>query len=863
MSSEGSPVSADETLRLAALASYEVLDSGFDQELDDVVRLAAALCTTPISTITFVDSHRQWFKARVGLSFQETSRDIAFCAHTISHKQEFVVADATKDARFRDNPLVTGATHLRFYAGIPLLSREGNAVGTLTVMDTRPRSLTGDQIFALRVLARQTERWLELRRRVIEHSNDLERAITARMDAEHLYRTLWETTTDTVVISDATGTIRFASPSVLELLGYRPEQLVGQPLAVLQPVRYRAAHKHGFERYLKTGEKHLNWRSTEISAVRKDGSEFPVEISFSEISQAGERMFVGFFRDITQRKRTEQALFEQKEHAQATLKAIDDAVVVLDEGGLVDYMNPVAEALTLWSSRDARGRGHQDVLAFADGDGLATFGYGALPDDALVAIPLPGTDLQLRRRSAPAICVEGSVTRLSDREGRRAGSVLVFRDVTSRRRLEAQLSHQAAHDSLTGLLNRGEFERRLLAASEQQVSGESSNAMLYLDLDQFKVVNDTSGHVAGDELIKQIGAILKLHLRSTDTLARLGGDEFGLLLEHCPADRAIQIAETLRKAVAEHPFQWGDRVFGITTSIGHVHFSGASLVPSEVMSKADEACYMAKDLGRNRVHSYRSGDAELARRHGEMEWVALTRQALREGNFVLFSQDIFALSDTDCGRHQEILLRMRGASGELIPPMAFIPAAERYNLMPAIDRWVINSVLTILSARLREDASTVLGCYAINLSGASVSDAHLADDIVAALDATGVPGSCLCFEITETAAIGNLAHAILLMEQLKARGCLFSLDDFGSGMSSFSYLKKLPVDYLKIDGAFIRDIASDPIDRAMVAAIHQIGKLMGLKTVAEFVEDDQILAEVRAIGIDYGQGYGLARPVPF
>ena len=863
MSSEASPVSTDESLRLAALATYEVLDSGFDQDLDDVVRLAAAFCATPISTVTFVDEHRQWFKARIGLAIQETSRDISFCAHTIFQKREFIVEDASMDARFRDNPLVTGPPGLRFYAGVPLMSREGYAIGTLTVMDRQPRSLTSDQLFALRVLARQTERWLELRRRVAEQSHDLERAVTARLDAEHLYRTLWETTTETVVILDLSGIIRFASPSAVDLLGYRPEQLVGQPLSAIQPARFREAHQRGFQRYLDTGEKRLDWRSTETTALTKDGGEVPVEIAFSEIAQDGERMFVGFFRDVTERHHVEQALFEQKEHAQATLKSIADAVVALDQGGLVDYMNPVAEELTQWRSEDARGRGHNEVLDLADGSGLAPFGHGPLPDDALVAIPLPGNDLQLRRRRGPAIFVEGSVSRLKDRDGRRVGSVLVFRDVTSRRRLEAQISHQAAHDSLTGLLNRGEFERRLLATSQRPDLHEGRNALLYLDLDQFKVVNDTSGHVAGDELLRQVAAVLGLHLRSSDTLARLGGDEFGLLLENCPEDQAAKIAEELRQAVAEHPFLWGNRVFGITASIGHVHFDGGSFAPSEVMSRADEACYMAKDLGRNRVHTYRSGDEDLARRHGEMEWVAQTRQALREGNFVLFAQDIFALTDTGGGRHQEILLRMRGETGELIPPMAFIPAAERYNLMPAIDRWVINTVLSTLSARLRDDAATALGCYAINLSGTSVSDAHLADDISAALDATGVPGACLCFEITETAAIGNLAHALLLMQQLKARGCRFSLDDFGSGMSSFSYLKKLPVDYLKIDGIFIRDIASDPIDRAMVSAIHQIGKLMGLKTVAEFVEDDQILAEVRAIGIDYGQGYGLAKPAPF
>lgn len=857
------PQQSPETQRLNALADLCVLDTPEDPDLNDLVLLASSICGTPISTITFVDSARQWFMARVGLDIQETPRDIAFCNVTVMRGVEMIIPDASSDPQFRNNPLVTGPPFLRFYAGLPLVTLEGQVVGTLTVMDTVPRELSEFQMFALRVLLKQVVRWLELRGHLTAHQVSLHHALAARTRAERFYQSLYETTVDTVVIIDTDSRIRFASPNALELLQYTPDEMVGKPLSLIQPERYRQFHLEGMKRYLESGVKTMNWRSTEINALRKDGSEVPVEIAFSEMEQDGDRLFVGFFRNIEDRKKVERALFEQKEEAQATLRSIGDGVVVVDEMGRITYMNPLAEQFTLCSDEEARGRSHEEVLDFIDADGQKLFGFGPLPDNPHALTPLPGRQLQLKRSDGRSLYVEGSIARLSDSQGRRAGSVIAFRDITTRLNLEAQVSHQATHDALTGLINRGEFERRLRNVAEGGDTANRQHSLLYIDLDQFKVVNDTSGHTAGDELLKQVSVQLRLHLRANDTLARLGGDEFGLLLENCPVDRAIKIAEELRLAIAEHVFMWGDRVFGITISVGHVYFGGEAMALSEVMGRADEACFMAKDLGRNRVHTYNTSDADLARRHGEMEWVSRTRHALREGKFVLFAQEIVALNDKNEEPHLEVLLRMQGDDGKLIGPMSFIPAAERYNLMPAIDRWVISTVLDEINYRITQDSAAAIACYAINLSGASVTDAHLAAFVRDELARTKVPGHCLCFEITETAAISNLGHAILLMEELKLLGCRFSLDDFGSGMSSFAHLKQLPVDFLKIDGAFVRDIARDPIDRAMVAAIHQIGKLMGLETIAEYVEDDAIIRELKQIGVDFGQGYGLARPAPF
>jgi diguanylate cyclase (GGDEF)-like protein/PAS domain S-box-containing protein len=891
MTPDTPPILLDEGERLADLASFRILTTASEKDLDEIVALAAQICAAPIATITLVDSQRQWFKAKVGLSIEGTSREIAFCAHTLMQRDALVVPDARLDSRFANNPLVVGDPFLVFYTGYPLVTSGGSAVGSLAVMDRVPRELTSQQRFALRVLADQVVKWLELRRAVlrledavadreqtnanlrlaqsrleaeiVRKSEALDHAATGQARAEQLYTALWETTSDAIVILDRNNTICFANPSVRSLFLYSPEELVGQALAMLQPERLRAGHLAGMQRYLKTRKRWLDWRSTEAVALRRDGREVPVEISFSEIELGGETHFVGMFRDITDRKHAEQVIFEEKERAQTTLRAIADGVIVLDETGVVTYLNPTAEVLTGRSGTEAIGKAHTDVMVIEDAKGQSQDLFAPLPGEHVAAVTLADRAHMLRRPDGTSIPIEGNLTQLHDRIGQHAGTVVAFRDVSQWRQLTAQLSFQATHDSLTGLANRVELERRLGLALESAPKLGHVHSLLYLDLDQFKVVNDTCGHSAGDELLRQLGQMLRTHLRSQDMLARFGGDEFGVLLEGCPAMPALQIAEKLRQAITEFPFVWKGHTFSVGVSIGHVCFGDTPMTLGEILSKADEACYLAKDLGRNRVHSHQPGDEELARRHSEMEWVVQIRKALKEGRFALHAQQIFPLTDQPCSPHYEMLVRMRAEDGSLVPPMSFIPAAERYNLVPEIDRWVIGAVCRHLGEQIQRDPQAVPPRYAINLSGGSITDANLADYVRGVFEATGVPGSCICFEITETSAIGNLSHAIRLMQDLKAVGCQFALDDFGSGMSSFAYLKSLPVDFLKIDGSFIRDIADDPVDYAMVKAIHDIGQLMGIKTIAEFVENDRILVELRRIGVDYGQGYGLAKPEPF
>ncbi|WP_157981381.1 EAL domain-containing protein [Cognatilysobacter tabacisoli] len=881
----GAGPTRDEAERLDWLRRSDVLDSDEEREFDDIVALAARLCEVPISTITLVDEGRQWFKASVGLDVRETPRAIAFCAHAIQGSAPLMVPDALLDARFVDNPLVTGDPHLRFYAGFPLSPGGGATVGTLTVMDRVPRRLDAEQVSTMTALAYQAAALLELRLRlrrirdgeatlilaqlqleaqVEDRSRQLERTNARLVEAERLYRSLWETTTDAVLILDEGSHIRYANPGAEAMFGHAVGDLVGQPLALIQPERLRAAHVAAMQAYLRTGERRVSWRGVETVGLHATGAEVPLEISFSQIEIHGRLQFVGFIRDISERKRALAALLDERERAQSTLRSIGDGVITTDVDGRIVSLNPMAERLIGWTQAEAASRPAHVVLELLDEQGARRLPpleqWAAERGDGPLPFP-PGTLLQPRH--GPPVSVEGSLARLTGADARPIGWVVALRDVSQARRLAAQVEFQATHDELTGLVNRSEFDRRLRAVLDDGRARAAGSSLLYLDLDQFKIVNDTCGHIAGDELLKQLAGLLALQLDSGDTLARLGGDEFGVLMRERSADDALRVARSLLEAVGLFVFTWQDQRFATGISIGHVHFSGDGLTATDILSRADEACYVAKDLGRNRIHSYQPGDELQARRHGEMRWVGLIREALEQDRFVLHGQPIVRVAAAaEPPQHVEVLLRMRAHDGSLIPPMDFLPAAERYDLMPRIDRWVVRAAIAAAAEAVADDAARPAPLVAINLSGATLCDAGFAPFVRAELARAGVPASRVCFEITETAAIANLTSAVRLINELKALGCRFSLDDFGSGLSSFAYLKHLPVDLLKIDGVFVRTMASDPVDRAMVASINEIGHVMGLETIAEFVENDAILAELRAIGVDYAQGYALGAPQP-
>lgn len=424
----------------------------------------------------------------------------------------------------------------------------------------------------------------------------------------------------------------------------------------------------------------------------------------------------------------------------------------------------------------------------------------------------------------------------------------------------AKLSYQASHDMLTGLINRREFEARLERALSSAQHQAREHALCYMDLDQFKIVNDSCGHVAGDELLRQLTLHLQQEVRERDTLARLGGDEFGLLLENCPQDKALELAETMRKTVQDFRFSVGEKNFMVGVSIGIVMINHESDNVVSLLTAADVACYAAKDNGRNRIHLYQMQDSELAKRRGEMQWVNRIHLAIAENRLQLYFQQIKPLQNTEQeGLHVELLLRMIDEKGQCILPMAFIPAAERYHLMPMLDRWVMENSFRLCESYIAPDIGK-LQTWAINLSGASLSDASFVQYLKTYLKANPVLAQTLCIEITETAAITNLGAANMFIKELKLLGCRFALDDFGSGLSSLNYLKNLNVDYLKIDGAFVKDMADDAIDLAMVEAINKIGHQMGLLTIAEFVDSERVLFKLKELGVDFVQGNWIHKP---
>jgi diguanylate cyclase (GGDEF)-like protein/PAS domain S-box-containing protein len=449
---------------------------------------------------------------------------------------------------------------------------------------------------------------------------------------------------------------------------------------------------------------------------------------------------------------------------------------------------------------------------------------------------------------------------IPDDTGKPERIIGVVMDISERIRSDQHMRYLATHDPLTSLINRREFEHRLQTALARARSQNSQYAVLYLDLDQFKVVNDTCGHSAGDELLRQLSSLLSARVRESDTLARLGGDEFGVLLESCPLENARQLAEELRQAVLDFRFAWKDKSFSIGVSVGLVPITDNSLNLEQVLSAADTACFVAKERGRNRVHVHHASDGALAQHQREMEWVTRIHKAFEESRFRLQYQAIIPLAAAEEGLHCELLLQMQAAEGGLIPPMAFIPAAERYAMMPSIDRWVIEKAFEALD-RCKRIGPAVRMC-AVNVSVTSLNDEAFLDFVREQFVRFGVSPQTICFELAETAAIANLVQAQRFIRELKALGCRIALDDFGSGMSSFTYLKNLPVDYLKIDGSFVRDMALDPIDRAMVQSINHIGHVMGIRTIAESVEGEAALAHLRQIGVDYAQGYGIAKPAP-
>jgi len=569
---------------------------------------------------------------------------------------------------------------------------------------------------------------------------------------------------------------------------------------------------------------------------------------------------VGVNWDVTAQRSAEAELAQRNELLRITMASIGDSVITTDAKGMVTWLNPVAERMTAWTNEEAFGRPLSQVFHIVNEQ--TRFPTENPVDTCLKQGKIVGlaNHTLLISKHGEEFGIEDSAAPIRDAVGNVLGVVLVFHDVTEQRRMSGEMTYRATHDELTGLVNRAEFEVRLRRLLQKSHEDGSHHALMFIDLDQFKLVNDACGHSSGDLLLQQVSKLLGETVRSRDTLARLGGDEFGVILDHCTSEQAQRVAQQICDRMEEFRFLHDGRRFRIGTSIGLVAVSSTFATVAAVMQAADTSCYAAKEAGRNRVHLWFDTDQALRERHGEMQWTTRIEQALDEDRFVLYAQRITALEGDRHGIHAEVLLRMLGNDGDIISPAAFIPAAERFNLASRIDRWVLRNAVVWLE--LNGDQANI-NTLCVNLSGQSVGDRAFHRQVLDKLSSLP-PNICqrLCFEITETAAVTNLADAALFIEQVRAFGVRISLDDFGAGASSFGYLKNLKVDYLKIDGQFIKDLIDDPLDDAAVRCFVDVARVVGVKTVAEYVDRDAVLQRVRALGIDYAQGFHLHKPEP-
>src|SRR5579863_9118652 len=830
-------------------------DAALSEVLDSIVLLIESINSSFTAAVSRLGPDGQSFVEVVGKRMPERWRAVeerlqidirnGSSAAAVYLGRQVLVGDIERDAFWQRRRELAREAGFKAAWAVPIKSASGRVLGAVTVY--RPLAGTPQpadldlMVHAARLAGIAIER---------------RRSEAALRASEAKFRRLYERVLEGVYQCAPDGRLLEVNPAFVKMLGYASaEEIYALPgIAML----YRnPADRAEFERSLEThGEIH----NAEFVLRCRDGSQVVVLESARVVRDEEGRVaaYDGTVANITARKRAEQAMFAEKERAQVTLQSIGDAVIATDAEGRIEYLNPVAESLTAWSLAEARGQPLGAVLKLVNeltrepiGNSLAgVLGRGEIgtATDHTVLITRAGHEVAIQESAAP-IC---------DRHGRVIGAVVVFHDVTKERRLKRALAYQASHDALTGLINRREFDNRLHAALLSAQRGEGAYALLYIDLDQFKVVNDTCGHQAGDRLLRDVTGLLQSRVRATDTIARLGGDEFGVLLEGCSPEQATRIAEGIRQAIRDFRFVWGASALSVGASIGIVQIRAETENVTSVMSAADIACYAAKDAGRNRIHVYEADG--VSNRHREMQWVSRVTRAAEENRFELFFQPIVPLeADSTAPKFHELTVRLRDDGGGLVPPSEFIPAAERYNVMSVIDRWVVMRALELLGSRARRGETLPL--LAVNLSGTSLNEQSFVDFV---LQKVGDPqiARALCFEITETAAVTSLSNARFLMTELKQRGCKFSLDDFGTGVSSFVYLKTLPVDFLKIDGQFISHVAQDPINRSMVEAIGRVGRALGIATVAECVETQAVLDELRRIGVDYAQGFYLARPQP-
>jgi diguanylate cyclase (GGDEF)-like protein/PAS domain S-box-containing protein len=674
-------------------------------------------------------------------------------------------------------------------------------------------------------------------------------------DRDRLFADFARTLPEIVMVHD--DRILLANDSAASLMGLEPQQLVGREVADLVKPAYRALFRNTMAKRL-AGEQVP--RRLEIQFINGNESGLWVEAQSSSIVFHGHAAILTVARDVSHRKSLEVSLSRSKRQAQYTLESIAEGVITTDNDGRIDYMNQAAETLIGTNRDDAAGHRIGELFTLVDDADRRPLGDPVERSLAMRrrvnmgrrALMVAGDGEHEHSIEITASPIRGPGSSIS-------GAVVVFHDVGEIRGLTRQMSYQATHDPLTGLINRREFERRLDEAMDDAHAEEAVHMLFYMDLDRFKAVNDSCGHLAGDNMLREVATLIKTQVRDSDFVGRLGGDEFGALLIGCPIDKARQIATDVCNAIADYRFVWKDKIFNIGISIGLVEISHVSGTLQDVMSAADSACYVAKQQGRGKVHVYSARDEAVARERGDIQWLRRLQAALHEDKFTLAVQPILAMAGgVDSGPAMEVLIRLPNGHGKATDTAEFLRPAERYQLMPQIDRWVVNAALTaIASGEIRLPSGR--SC-ALNLSGQTLGDESFLSFVVEALDRSGVLPSSICFEVTEASILSNVQHAQRFIEVLHGIGCEFSLDDFGSGMGSFSSLKHLPIDYLKIDGTYTRNLRGDQVNQEMVMAMIKLARTMQFRIVAEEVEHQEDFDWLRDVGVDFVQGHFVEPP---
>ncbi len=674
---------------------------------------------------------------------------------------------------------------------------------------------------------------------------------------DRLFKDFARTLPEIVIIHDEK--ILLANESAASLIGLDSSQLIGREVADLVKPAYRALFRNTMAKRL-AGENVP--RRLEIQLINGNETGLWVEAQSTNIEFRGRRAFITVARDVSHRKSLEVSLSRSKRQAQYTLESIAEGVITTDNEGHIDYMNQSAEALIGINRDDAAGHRVGELFKLVDDADRRPLGDPVERSLAMRRrVNMGRRAVMISNDGEQEHPVEISASPIRGPGSSISGTVVVFHDVSEIRGLTRQMSYQATHDPLTGQINRREFERRLDEAVDSAHAEEANHMLFYMDLDRFKVVNDSCGHLAGDNMLKEVAGLIKEQVRDSDIVGRLGGDEFGAILIGCPIEKARQIATDICNAIADYRFVWQDKIFNIGISIGLVEISHVSGTIQDVMSAADSACYVAKQQGRSQVHVYSARDEAIARERGDIQWLRQLQSALHEDSFELAVQPIIAMrGGVESGPAAEVLIRLPDGRGRSADTAEFLRPAERYQLMPQIDRWVINATLAAISSG---DIKVPSGrnC-AINLSGQTLGDESILGFVVDALDRTGVAPSTICFEVTESAILSNVQHAQRFIEVLHGIGCEFSLDDFGSGLGSFSSLKHLPIDYLKIDGVYTRNLNSDLVNQEMVAAMIKLARTMNFRIVAEQVERQEDFDWLRESGVDFVQGYFVEPPTP-